>query len=102
MHTSSSAPLVSSAEELVLFIIVISLSFLVMSVFLIVVVINIYRQRVRSQKKLLDAIYTTQENERNRIAEDLHDSIGANLSAMKLSLDAIREDAPDKGTSEMA
>lgn len=102
MHSTSAAQVVSTAEEFILFVIVISLSFLLMSVFLVVVVINIYRQRVKSQKKLLDAIYSTQENERNRIAEDLHDSVGANLSAMKLSLDAIREDASDKATSEMA
>ena len=102
MHSTSPTQVVSTADEFIIFIIVISLSFLLMAVFLVAVVINIYRQRVLNQKKLLDAIYSTQENERNRIAEDLHDSVGANLSAMKLSLDAIREDAPDKETSDMA
>jgi len=96
MHTPATTQVISTSSEFTSFVIVISLSFLLMAVFVVVVVINIYRQRVLSQKKLLDAIYSTQENERNRIAEDLHDSIGANLSAMKLSLDAIREDAPDE------
>ncbi len=36
------------------------------------------------QKKLLNASITTQEKERERIAQDLHDSVGATLSTTKL------------------
>ncbi|MDQ3049769.1 MAG: ATP-binding protein [Bacteroidota bacterium] len=102
MHPGFTAQVVSRQNDFTLFVVVISLSFFIMSVFLVVVVMNIYRQRVRNQKKLLDAIYTTQENERTRIAEDLHDSIGASLSALKLRIDAIREDSTDPGSSQLA
>jgi len=93
---------ISTSNDFSVFVVVISLSFLIMSVVLIVIIITIYRQRVRNQKNLLDAIYATQENERSRIAEDMHDSIGANLSALKLRLDASREDAQDKAAAAMA
>lgn len=102
MYPGITSQVVSRQNDFTLFVVVISLSFFIMSVFLIVVVMNIYRQRVRNQKKLLDAIYTTQENERARIAEDLHDSIGASLSALKLRIDAIREDSTDVMASQMA
>ena len=94
--------MITTVNDFTLFIVVISISFLIMSVCLVVVVINIYRQRVRSQKKILNAIYSTQENERARIGEDIHDSIGANLSALKFRLDGMREDTTDDQTIKFA
>ena len=38
------------------------------------------------QKKMLEAILESQENERRRVAGDLHDSIGAMLSTIRVSL----------------
>ncbi len=38
------------------------------------------------QTELLKAVFETQENERKRLAEDLHDSVGQVLSAVKLNL----------------
>lgn len=38
------------------------------------------------QSDLLSAIFETQETERKRLAEDLHDSVGQVLSAIKLNL----------------
>jgi signal transduction histidine kinase len=38
------------------------------------------------QTELLKAVVETQENERKRLAEDLHDSVGQVLSAIKLNL----------------
>ncbi len=38
------------------------------------------------QAGLLNAVFETQENERKRLAEDLHDSVGQVLSAIKLNL----------------
>ncbi|MDF2434221.1 MAG: two-component system, NarL family, sensor kinase [Mucilaginibacter sp.] len=41
------------------------------------------------QTDLLNAVFETQENERKRLAEDLHDSVGQVLSAIKLNLHRI-------------
>jgi signal transduction histidine kinase len=41
------------------------------------------------QSDLLNAVVETQETERKRLAEDLHDSVGQVLSAMKLNLHRI-------------
>src|ERR1700758_1976607 len=38
------------------------------------------------QQELLKAVIETQETERKRLAEDLHDSVGQVLSAIKLKL----------------
>jgi signal transduction histidine kinase len=41
------------------------------------------------QNDLLNAVFETQETERKRLAEDLHDSVGQVLSAIKLNLHRI-------------
>lgn len=90
------------AQDFTALVVVIAMSFLIMAIVLLIVIYNVYRQRVKSQKTLLDAVYNAQENERTRIAEDLHDDIGARLSALKLRIDAIREDSVDPQSVEMA
>ncbi len=49
---------------------------------------SLERQRLEEQKKLLKAEITVQEKERARIAHDLHDEVGALLSAVKLHISA--------------
>ncbi len=85
----------ANQQDFTLFVIVIALSFLIMSAFLLGIVLNIFKQRVLNQKKILDAIYTAQENEKARIAEDLHDNLGASLSALKFKIDEICEESTD-------
>jgi len=43
------------------------------------------------QTDLLNAVFETQENERKRLAEDLHDSVGQVLSAIKLNLHRLEK-----------
>ena len=43
------------------------------------------------QLQLLKAIFETQEGERGRLAEDLHDSVGQVLSAIKLNLHRLEK-----------
>src|SRR5690606_38942368 len=42
-------------------------------------------------KERLVAVLQGQETERKRIAEDLHDEVGAQLSVLKLSLNALQQ-----------
>jgi len=45
----------------------------------------------RQQNELFNAIVTTQDQERKRIAQDIHDSLGSVLSAAKLKLSSLEE-----------
>ena len=47
------------------------------------------RQREEAERNLMSTIVETQENERRRIAEDLHDGLGQILYAAKLNLNVI-------------
>jgi len=44
------------------------------------------------QNELFNSVVTTQENERKRIAEDLHDGLGSLLSTAKLNLERMEEE----------
>ncbi len=53
---------------------------------------NRYQQQLsRQQNELFNAIAGAQDQERKRIAQDIHDSLGAVLSAAKLKLSALKE-----------
>jgi len=47
------------------------------------------QMRQESEKKVLSAIINTEESERKRIANDLHDSLGPLLSTIKMSMYAL-------------
>ncbi len=54
---------------------------------------NKYQKELnRQQNELFNAIAVTQDQERKRIAEDIHDSLGSILSAAKLKLSSLKED----------
>jgi signal transduction histidine kinase len=75
--------------------------FLLVTFFLILYIKNqnmVWKQRrlfqeteIKQQKLLLDAVIESQEIERKRIGEDLHDEIGGTLSAIKLMLGALKQ-----------
>jgi signal transduction histidine kinase len=50
----------------------------------------------RQQQEILNTTIKVQDQERKRIAEDLHDGLGSILSATKLKLSAIEEDTKDE------
>ena len=52
-------------------------------------------QEAAHQRQLLSASIQTQENERQRIARDLHDEIGAMLSAVKMKVGQAKRKAKD-------
>jgi two-component system NarL family sensor kinase len=49
------------------------------------------RELNRQQNELFNTIVTTQDQERKRIAQDIHDSLGSVLSAAKLKLSSLEE-----------
>lgn len=57
--------------------------------------------RIRSERRVLHAIITTEENERKRFAKDLHDGLGPLLSTAKMSLSALSERIIDKTDREI-
>lgn len=65
-----------------------------------------YRNHIRAlerrQEKRINLMVATQEEERRRIARDLHDEVGVKLSALRLSLSSLSEKlkAEEKGQAE--
>lgn len=51
--------------------------------------------RLRTEKRVLNAIINTEENERKRFAKDLHDGLGPILSAIKMSLSSMGQRISD-------
>lgn len=58
-------------------------------VYFITTIIRYHRRYIRLQKERIFAEITIQENERKRIANDLHDSLGPLLSSVKLNINSI-------------
>jgi PAS domain S-box-containing protein len=55
----------------------------------IVLTLSDVTQMVQKEKEILKAIIDTQEEERNRLAQDLHDDIGQQLAGLKMYLEII-------------
>lgn len=53
-----------------------------------------------SEKRIFRAIIETQEKERKRVADDLHDSIGQELSSIKMMLSVAKNQTEPKKKSE--
>jgi signal transduction histidine kinase len=51
--------------------------------------------RLRTEKRVLNAIINTEENERKRFAKDLHDGLGPLLSTVKMSLSSLNQKITD-------
>src|SRR5512133_3300979 len=57
--------------------------------------------RQRAEKRVLNAIINTEENERKRFAKDLHDGLGPILSTVKMSLSALNNRIKDTSGVEI-
>lgn len=51
--------------------------------------------RMKVEKRVINAIINTEENERKRFAKDLHDGLGPLMSTVKMSLSALGERIKD-------
>ncbi|HMH34545.1 MAG TPA: sensor histidine kinase [Puia sp.] len=65
-------------------------------------IIRYHRRYMRLQRERILAEITIQENERKRIAADLHDSLGPLLSAVKLNINSITIQPEDKAILDKA
>jgi signal transduction histidine kinase len=92
----------TSESSLTTILIIGTLVVVVLIVFLFLFVIIYQRRMIRNQEEkrnlqidkqndLLRTILETQESERQRLAEDLHDSVGQVLSAVKLNLHRLNK-----------
>lgn len=57
--------------------------------------------RVRTERKVLNAIINTEENEKKRFAKDLHDGLGPILSTVKMSLSTLDDRINDPSGTEI-
>jgi len=57
---------------------------------------------VIDEGKLLQAVVDTQEEERKRIARDLHDEVNQSLTALLLRIEAAAQEAPDHLRAQLA
>ncbi len=80
-------------------VIIVALLIGIIFAYFIISIIRYHRRYVRLQKERIYAEITVQENERKRIATDLHDSIGPMLSAVKLNISSI--ELADAGDQEV-
>ncbi|OFY61889.1 MAG: hypothetical protein A2V64_06470 [Bacteroidetes bacterium RBG_13_43_22] len=51
--------------------------------------------RLRTERRVLNAIINTEENERRRFAKDLHDDLGPLLSTVKMSISSLTDKIKD-------
>lgn len=62
---------------------------------------NRYQQELnRQQNELFNAIAAAQEEERKRIAQDIHDGLGSVLSAAKLKMEEVKEIRPELAVND--
>jgi signal transduction histidine kinase len=71
-------------QNIIFGVFVAAIMLLLMAGMVVFLVYNYFQVRMRKEKEILKAVFNTQESERNRIAEDLHDGIGGKISALKL------------------
>lgn len=57
--------------------------------------------RVKTERRVINAIINTEENEKKRFAKDLHDGLGPLLSTVKMSLSALTEKIKDPSSIQI-
>jgi signal transduction histidine kinase len=74
--------------------ILVSMIIAIIIVYFFVSIIRYHRRYMKLQREKIFAEITIRENERKRIAGDLHDSLGPLLSAVKLNISSVDIEAP--------
>jgi signal transduction histidine kinase len=73
----------------------VSLIIAIIIIYFFVSIIRYHRRYMKLQREKIFAEITIRENERKRIAGDLHDSLGPLLSAVKLNIGNVEVSEPD-------
>lgn len=60
------------------------------------------KDRERQLEQLVGRLFTSQEDERRRVAHDLHDGVAQTATALFRRLDAIKETAPESDAARLA
>src|SRR5580692_10893191 len=82
-------------ENKILYItILVSLIIAIIIIYFFVSIIRYHRRYMKLQREKIFAEITIRENERKRIAGDLHDSLGPLLSAVKLNIGNVEVSEP--------
>ncbi|MFO7574723.1 MAG: histidine kinase [Bacteroidales bacterium] len=58
-------------------------------------------ERIRAERRVINAIINTEENEKKRFAKELHDGLGPLLSSVKMFLSALTGKVSGKGGNEI-
>lgn len=58
-------------------------------------------ERIRAERRVINAIINTEENEKKRFAKELHDGLGPLLSSVKMSLSALSDKVSGKSGQEI-
>lgn len=100
-----------NSEQIKWTLLIASVAMLLMAFFVIMFVMYYQKKKLEEEKKLndieknynrllLDTALNSEETERRRIAQDLHDDIGTMLSLTKLSLNQLSKIVGDSGEKE--
>lgn len=104
MLLSSPFMVLSQENDLSLVILTATLAFVILAAGIILLMVTYHKKLLKQQDEyqrgLLNAILEAQEKERQRIAEDLHDDMGALLSAIKLRLAQVAKKSKDNAIVE--
>lgn len=66
-----------------------------------IITINDISELIKKDRELVKAIISTQEQERNRLAQDLHDDIGQQLSGLKMFMQVLNSKQGKEGSKEI-
>ena len=62
---------------------------------------RIRTEQIQRDKEMLQKLVGAQEDERRRIARDLHDELGQLLTALRIQIEAVRKLCEDESISEI-
>lgn len=80
-------------HEIVFATYIIAAFFFIFLLFSFLIIYNYVKIKLGKEKEILKAVFDTSEEERNRIADDLHDSIGSNIAVLKMYNEALKRNS---------